>query len=262
MDKIYTNLQTFSVLVFISLAIFLFDNFGMLKFFQRGVYYITNPVSFGIYTGFQNISKQLHFIFEARFAAKENKALKDQLAQVISENASLQRRLSEVSSIVTQEHFLDPQKYNLIAARPIGLDRYLKVDQGVDHGLRVGQAVVYKDNYIGKLTQVLAKASSILLLTDPDSKLAAFSINTEGNAKGVITGQFRTEITMEQILHEEKIEPGDLVYSEGTEGFLPRGLVLGEVTEIIDEKNQPFKKAKVKPVFDIRELELVFVIGE
>lgn len=262
MNKISTNLQTFSILVFISLVIFLFDSFGLLKIFQRGAYYITNPVSFGIYGGFRNISKQFSFIFEARFAAKQNKALQDQLAQLISENADLRRRFSEASSIVTQEHFLNPQKYNLIASRPIGLDRYLKIDQGSDHGLKGGQAVVYKDNYIGRLMQVSSKVSTVLLLTDPDSRIAAFSINKQGNSKGVITGQFGTEIIMDQILHEEKIEPGDLVYSEGTEGFLPRGLVLGKVTEVIDEQNQPLKKAKLTSVFDIRDLELVFVIGE
>lgn len=262
MNKISVNLQTFSILIFISLVVFLFDSFGMLKVFQRGAYFITNPISFGIYSGFQNISKQLYFLSAARLAAQENKALKDQLAQLISENADLRRRFSESASMVEQEHFLDPQKYNLIASRPIGLDRYLKIDQGSDRNLKVGLPVVYKDNYIGRLTQVLSKTSNILLLTDPDSKIAAFSINKEGNSKGVINGQFGTEIIMEQILHEEKIEIGDLVYSEGTEGFLPRGLVLGKVTEVIDEQNQPFKAAKLKPVFDFRDLELVFVIGE
>lgn len=262
MNKISINVQTFSILLFISVVIFLFDNFGVLKVFQRGAYFITNPISFGIYSGFQNISKQLYFLSAARLAAQENKALKDQLAQLISENADLRRRFSESASMVIQEHFLDPQKYNLIASRPIGLNRYLKIDQGADRDLKVGQPVVYKDNYIGRLTQVLSKTSNVLLLTDPDSKIAAFSINKEGNSKGVITGRFGTEIIMEQILHEEKIEIGDLVYSEGSEGFLPRGLVLGKVTEVIDEQNQPFKTAKLKPVFDFRDLELVFVIGE
>lgn len=262
MNKISINVQTFSILFFISVVIFLFDNFGVLKVFQRGAYFITNPISFGIYSGFQNISKQLYFLSAARLAAQENKALKDQLAQLISENADLRRRFSESASMVIQEHFLDPQKYNLIASRPIGLNRYLKIDQGADRDLKVGQPVVYKDNYIGRLTQVLSKTSNVLLLTDPDSKIAAFSINKEGNSKGVITGRFGTEIIMEQILHEEKIEIGDLVYSEGSEGFLPRGLVLGKVTEVIDEQNQPFKTAKLKPVFDFRDLELVFVIGE
>ena len=67
---------------------------------------------------------------------------------------------------------------------------------------------------------------------------------------------------MDKILHEEKIAVGDLVYSEGTEGFLPRGLILGKVTEVLERATQVFKQAKVKSVFDIRDLELVFVISE
>jgi len=63
-------------------------------------------------------------------------------------------------------------------------------------------------------------------------------------------------------LHEEKITEGDLVYSEGTEGFLPRGLILGRVTQVRELQNEVFKQAKIKPIFDVRDLELVFLIQE
>ena len=67
---------------------------------------------------------------------------------------------------------------------------------------------------------------------------------------------------LDKILHEEPIAQGDLVYSEGTEGYLPRGLIVGRVNEVIEKQNEVFKQAKVKPIFDIRDLELVFVIQE
>jgi len=92
--------------------------------------------------------------------------------------------------------------------------------------------------------------------------MAAFSQGLEGVAKGVLVGQFGTESLLDKILHEETIKAGDLVYSEGTEGNLPRGLILGKVVEVKGEENEVFKQAKVVPVFDIRDLELVFVIIE
>ena len=126
----------------------------------------------------------------------------------------------------------------------------------------MGQAVVSEDNFVGKVVAVSPDASNVQLLTDPDSKVAAFSQNKEGRAKGVLIGQFGTAILMDKILHEEKIAQGNLVYSEGLEGFLPRGLILGKITEVFERENEVFKQAKVSPIFDIRDLELVFVIQE
>lgn len=250
------------MLIFLSLLIFVLDSTNLLNLPKQAAFYITNPISFGIYNTNRNIGKQFHFIFQARFAAQENKALKEQVGKLLSENAALRKKLAETEVLVSQEKHLDPGTYNLLPARPIGLGRYLKIDKGSAAGVRVGQAVVFEDNFVGKVVVVSPTASNIQLLSDPDSKIAAFSQNIEGKGKGVLLGQFGTEILMDKILHEEKIAEGDLVYSEGLEEFLPRGLILGRVVQVLERENEVFKQAKIQPIFDIRDLELVFVIQE
>lgn len=262
MIKAIPSLQLFLFLIFISLLTFGLDTLGLLKLPKQAFFYITNPISFGLYKTSVNIQKQFHFVFQARFASQENKALKEQMGKLLSENAFLRKRLSETESLINQQNYLDIRTYNLVAARPIGMDRYLKIDKGLSNGVKVGQAVVSNDNLIGKIIQTSEKMSFIQLLADPDSKVAAFSLNREGKAKGVLLGQFGSDLLMDKILHEEQIIVGDLVYSEGTEGFLPRGLILGKVTEVLERQNEVFKQAKIKAVFDIRDLDLVFVIVE
>lgn len=262
MGKIIPNLQTFILLIFFSLAIFIFDKVQFLSLPKQFAFYITNPISFGLYRSSQVIGNQFYFVFAARFAAQENKALKEQLGKLLSENANLRRNLSETEAQVSQQSYLDPRTYNLIIARPIGLTRYLKIDKGLLSGIKVGQAVVFQDNFIGRVLQVSQSSANIQILADPDSKVAAFSQGKSGKAKGVVLGQFGTEVLFDKILHEEKIEVGDLVYTEGTEGYLPRGLILGKVTKVLERENEVFKQAKVQSNFDIRDLELVFVITE
>lgn len=238
------------------------DVFSFLNLPKQLAFYITNPVSFGLYNTSRNIGNQFYFIFAARFAAQENKALKEQLGQFLSENATLRKKVAELEVMVSQEDHLDPQTYKLISTRPIGLGKYLKIDKGSGSGIKVDQAVVVDDNYIGKIITVAPSSASIQLLTDPDSKVAAFSQNTEGKSKGVLIGQFGTELLLDKILHEEKIEVGDLVYSEGTEGFIPRGLILGRVTQVLERQNEIFKQAKVQQIFNLSDLELLFVIQD
>jgi len=262
MSKAIPNLRTFFLLTLLSLIILLFDSLNLLAVPKRLIFYITNPISFGLYQTKVNLFKQFNFIYSLRITAQENKALKEQIGKLLSENANLRKNLAETQTLVSQQTHLDPLTYNLIPTRPIGAGRYLKIDKGSDSHIKLGAAVVFNDNFVGKIIQVSEKASNVQLLTDPDSKVAAFSQGLEGKSKGVLIGQFGSEILMDKILHEEKISVGDLVYSEGLESFLPRGLILGRVTEVLERQNEIFKQAKVKPVFDIRDLELVFVIQE
>lgn len=262
MVKAIPNLRLFLLLVFLSLIIFLADSVHFLDFAKRAAFYLTNPLTFGLYSTNQQIGRQFNFIFEARLAARENKALKEQMGDLLSENASLRKKLAETESLLSQEQYLDPKIYNLIPARPIGLSRYLRIDKGDSNSIKVGQAVVFKDNFIGKVIEISSQAANVRLLSDPDSKVAAFSQGLSGKARGVLAGQFGTDFLFDKILHEEQVKAGDLVYSEGTEGYLPRGLILGRVKEVMERENEIFKQAKVEPVFSLKDLELVFVIGE
>ena len=262
MEKIIPNFKIFILLNFLSFLVFALDSVHFLNFPKKLAFYITKPISFGIYRTSQNISRQFYFIFEARFASQESKALKEQLGQLLSENARLRKNLAETQSLLSQEKHLDPKTYNLLTSRPIGLGRYLKIDKGFESGIKVGEAVVFNENLLGRIINVSQGTSNVQLLADPDSKVAAFSQGSEGRSKGILLGQFGTEIIMDKILHEEKIDAGDLVYSEGTEGFLPRGLILGKVVQVLEQQNEVFKQAKIEPNFDIRDLELVFVITE
>lgn len=256
------HLQSFLILIFIGLVIFGLDSIRWLSLPKTLISYLTNPISFGLYKTKQQISEQLFFISAARTAAQENKALKEQLGFLLSENATLRTKLAETESLLEQQTTISPTTYNLIATRPVGLDRYLLLDKGSQDGIKLNQAVIFKDSFIGEVIRVSEKGAVVRLSTDPESKLSAFSSSTNGRAKGILLGQFGSEMLLDKILHQEPIEKDNLVYSEGLENFLPRGLVLGKVAEVRMQEDEIFKTAKVIPVFDVGDLDLVFVIGE
>lgn len=223
--------------------------------------YATVPIQYGLYQTGERVSKQFEFIILARTAAQKNQALTMQLADVLSENANLQRKLAEKLAFDEQMISpLNPKTYSMVAARPVGLQKHLSLDKGQFDGISLNQAVIFKDNFIGKISEISPKKSKVILLSDPESKVSAFASNQVGKARGILSGKFGSEMILERILKVEPIEVGDLVYSEGTEGDLPRGLVLGKVTEVIVEDNELFNQAKVVPLFEIANLDVVFVI--
>lgn len=260
MKGFLVDLRQLLFLLLIGLVLFLADNRGLLNLPKALLQNISSPIQYGLYKTSLVFTRQFDAVVRARNAAKEKQALEEQLAVILSENANLRRKLAEAQAITAQNTALDPQTYPTIKARPIGFARYLVIDRGSEDGLKVGQPVVYKDNLLGEVKVLSPKQAQVQLITDPDSKVAAFVSNGAGKARGVLSGQFGSEMLMDKILHGESIATKDLVYSEGTEGRFPRGLILGQVTQVNDPQNQVFKQAQVKPVFTVGDLDLVFVI--
>ncbi|OGE32170.1 hypothetical protein A2631_05660 [Candidatus Daviesbacteria bacterium RIFCSPHIGHO2_01_FULL_44_29] len=262
MKTLLSDFQRFALLLLISLLIALLD-FKNIFLIPKGLLQVVSvPIQYGLYKTSLLVTKQFEFIVNSRMAAKERQALQEQLAQILSENANLRRKLAETQALRTQAEVLSPQTYNTVAARPVGFSRYLKIDKGSDHKIKAGQPVVYKDNLIGEVRSVTPKQSEVQLITDPDSKVAAFISSDQGKAKGILNGQFGAEMIMDKILHGESVADKDLVYSEGSESKFPRGLILGQVIRVEDRQNEVFKQAIVKPVFVVGDLDLVFVIVE
>lgn len=245
-----------------ALSIFLIfaDNFGYLNFIKSPVGQITIPIQYGLYKTSNSVLRQFEFIILAGRASSENKLLKDQVAQILSENSRLRRELAEAQGFLAQQKTFSPHTFNLVPSRPIGISRFLIIDKGGDDGINLNQSVIYKDNYIGKIKEVSPKKSLVLLSSDPDSRISAFVSNPEGKARGVLTGQFGSEMLLDKILHQESVRVNDLVYTQGTEVEIPRGLILGQVASVDLRDNEVFKQAKVRGVFEVSDLDIVFVI--
>lgn len=244
----------------VATLLFLADSTGILDWPKSLIQQVTAPIQYGLYKTSNQFTRQFNFIFLARRAAQEHKALTEQLAQVLSENAQLQKNLAETRALVQQEQTLDTQTFALAATRPIGLSRFLIIDKGSEDGLKIGQTVIYKDNYIGQIKELSPKRATVVLATDPDTKLAAFAINSNGRAQGILLGQFGSEMLLDKVIHEEPMDKNDLVYTGGTEENIPRGLIVGRVEDTIVKDGEVFKQAKVKPNFDLASIDMVFVI--
>lgn len=262
LKSLLVDLRTLLALLTVSGILVFLDIFQMLSLPKGVLQQVTIPIQYGLYKSYSNVARQFEFVLQARQSAQENKAKSEQMAQILSENAELRQKLAEAQSFLDQKQALSDQTFNLVPARPIGLSRFLDIDKGSDDGIKAGQAVVFKDNFIGRIKEIDPKKSRVILGSDPDSQVSAFSQSDEGKARGILVGEFGSEMVLDKILHEESIKVGDLVYSEGQEVEVPRGLILGQVSEVIQKDNEVFKQAKVKPVFEIGDLELVFVVGE
>jgi rod shape-determining protein MreC len=260
MAAVLSDSKRIFLLLLLSIFIILLDSRGLFYFPKKTLQYLTVPIQYGLFSSSKSLRQQASFIWGSRTAAKENIALQRQLSDLLIENANLRKQLSETQAVLGQQTSINPQTFNLLAARPVGQGRYLQIDKGAGDGVVFGQVVIFKDSYIGTVTSVQPHSSQVLLPFDPSSKVSVYSQNAEGRSKGILQGQYGSQVIMNKILHKEPIAQNDLVYTDGNDGNIPKGLVVGTITSIYENPNEIFKVAQVKPVYSITDLDVVFVM--
>lgn len=260
MKAVLLDLKIFFVLSLLALFLFFLDNFNLLNLPKTVVQFLTTPIQYGLYKNGLVVKSQFEIIGAIRLQAQENIALKKQLGDLTTKNALLQKQLNQALVLVDQQNSLPPSTFNLTPSHIIGIGRFLTIDKGSLDGIKINQTVVFKDNFVGKIKEVSPKSSKVLLPQDPDSKLSVFASDRAGKAKGILVGQFGSDILMDKVLHQEPLNLDDLVYSEGTEGDVPRGLIIGKISKVLENQNQVFKQGQVIQLYKIDDLDIVSII--
>lgn len=261
MKAAFQDSKLYGILVIASLILGLFDYLSWLNLPKAIIGVLIQPVQYGFYQTGKNIAAQFEFILKSRQLSYKYTALNKQFADVLSENARLKSELVELKAINSQNQFLNQTIFSLMPAKILSSQPNLIIDKGSEDGAKVNQPVVYGDSYIGRIIKAGPKKSVILTSSQPESKIAVFSQNKDGRARGILQGEFGSEVTMTKILHNEVLVVGDFVYSEGSDS-LPRGLVLGTVDRVIDNQTEVFKAALIKPIYELKDLDLLFVIKD
>jgi len=152
----------------------------------------------------------------------------------------------------------------VIARDPSNILATIVLGVGADHGVKVGHVVVSDQGLVGRVSEVGANYSKVLLITDASSTLSAL---VEGSrATGIVRGQYGDALIMDWILQTEKVKPGDVVVTAGLglgdelRSLYPKGLVVGKVLQIQNAEAAAYQRAIIAPAVDLRRLENVLVV--
>jgi len=78
---------------------------------------------------------------------------------------------------------------------------------------------------------------------------------------GIVKGEGQGKMIVTEILQEDKLEIGDIVTTSIQSTQFNARFVLGEVVSITENINAPFKEAEIKRIFDIKQVENVFIVN-
>ena len=150
-----------------------------------------------------------------------------------------------------------------IIARVIGQNatNFLNVamiDLGSRHGIRVGMPVVNEQGLVGRISEVTATTSKVLLITDPSSTVNA--ILQASRLTGVISGTPGSHPVIGFLPQGTEIGVGEVVLTSGMGGAFPKGIHIGQVVEVRQRDVNVFQEAVVRPTVNFGQLEEVMVV--
>ncbi|MCL4353994.1 rod shape-determining protein MreC [Patescibacteria group bacterium] len=144
----------------------------------------------------------------------------------------------------------------------VSLPEFLVLNKGLDDGANLGDAVIYKDNLIGKITKISSSISTVTLVSNGSISLTA-KTGQDNKVEGVIKGQGSGEMLLDNVLLSENLKKDDLVLTKGDadpngQGF-PPDLIVGKIVSIDKNPSALFQKADVVSFVNFSKLTRVFI---
>lgn len=201
---------------------------------------------------------------------EENKALSERIkelenlvydAKLLEEENEWMRSYLGAKRANTDFVFCDA---NLIGSDGGGFVSSFTLDRGSTSGIAVGMPVVTDDGVVGRVTEVGLTFCRVSTIINYDSSIGAYV--ERSSALGLVSGDFELRrdghCILEYLAFDADVAVGDKVYSSGLGSVYPRGLYIGEITEITGDEYNHTKIAVIKPAADLSELTRVMILTD
>jgi rod shape-determining protein MreC len=202
-------------------------------------------------------------LLEVEKLRRENDQLRFQLAQdreAILENERLRQMLG----------FQKQSNRHLRAARVVGRDpvnwwRTLHIDLGSRDGAMVNLPVLANDGLVGRICAVGYLHSQVLLVGDPNCRVAALIQDRDSRENGIIIGSVpnlfdHRLVSLSYLSGNSQVKLGQTVVTSGLGGVFPKGIRIGEIVDVHSVEYGLNLEARVKLAVDFNRLEEVWVL--
>ena len=258
-------------LVLLSLAalmIMALQQTGRFKAVQSFVTQLTSPAQLGATGATENVTDLFSFFVELRTMRQRNSELEQINSSLVVENFQLREVEGENQHLREMLNFAQTRpglelRGAQIVARVIGQESnnfldFIMLDLGSTHGIDVGMPVLTDQGLVGRISEVTNTTSKVLLITDVSSSVNALLQSSRLN--GVLRGTPGGDLVMDYIPQGALFSVGEVVLTSGLGGNFPKGIPIGQVTEILQRDIDVFQQAIVRPTVDFGSLELVMVV--
>lgn len=241
---------------------------NVLQPLERVFFNAVKPLSGGLYRWGSGISATYEERQETEDLISEIEKLRKEVASLAIDKSHYQEVITENEKLRSQLEFSEYYNYNTVMANVVAKEgifmtsdrRDLIIDKGSQAGINPEYLVLSEEGVVvGKVVEVEAESSRICLTTSPGCQLAA-SLQNQDQTQGLTDGRLGLTMEMSYIPQLEKIKRDDIVITSGLSAEIPRGLVIGKVSDVKSESNEVWQSAIIEPIINFNNLTLVSVV--
>lgn len=247
-------------------------------FFSEGVYPFENAGHW--------LKRQVGVRVAAAWEAGKNAVARDSLEHEVERLrvalAEAELTLNENTMLREQLAYSARMKNRVIAAPvlvqggALGLWAQIKIGKGSEAGIEEGAVAVVPEGVVGRVESVTAHTATILLVSDPASRIACEVLSPEGGAslKGVIYGKggrrgddpglamlyMADPLRLQFLPRDSVLREGARVVTSGLGGLFPKGLDVGTILSDRVSEDGLYREAWVMPAVDAMTLEYVYIL--
>ena len=228
---------------------------------------ILSPVQTGLFRVAGWVNNAVRTLTTLSLKVRETEVLKREVAILTAENVYLEEQRLENIRLRKLLNFEEKIPHKTLAAEVIARDpgnwlNTVTLNKGTGHGVKKDMALVSCEGLLGRVVSASSNTANALLVIDPRSAVGGVAQRTrslvlvEGDpgAPGMCLVKC---LTM-----ESDLVIGDKILSSGLGGIYPKGLVIGEIVELIPGKYGVGSAARLKPAADFARLEEALIILE
>lgn len=233
--------------------------------FQRALLELSGPFQKGISRGvgfFQDLWQRYAHLVHLE---EENRLLREIVEELKQERVQLLESRNENDRLRALLGFQQDFQKPLLPAEIIAKDlsgwfQTAVIDRGTRDGVEEGMAVLSVQGVVGQVMESSRSFSRVLLITDPNSSVAA--IIQRSRARGIVTGDGHELCRLKYLHQSEDAKPGDLALASGLDRVYPKGVLIGTVLDVETSDSDLFQRVVIQPSVDFLKLEEVLILCE
>jgi len=234
-------------------------------FFDRAVVTITSPLQALISYTLDTVVSVYYNYFALLELRKTQSAILEKNRILLTTIVNMREVEEENKRLRALLNFKEEYEIDAIVARVISKDispefRALRLNRGTNDGVELNMPVVTQEGVVGRVMRVTANTSDVLTVLDILSGIDV--IVKRSRARGIVEGFSEELCQLKYTLRTDDIQPGDLLITSGLGGIYPKGVPVGNVSNVYRKPYGITQNIEVTPSANFNQLEEVLIIRD
>jgi len=229
---------------------------------------VITPIQLTLHDVGGGVRETLNPVVEVWGYKAENQKLRAENAQLrkdLIKSTLTSREMNNLMELRQSLNYAQKQNINnyitcdIISKEPGNWYKMFNINAGQKEGIVKNSVVLCGEGLVGLVYEVGDHWSKVVTIIDNKSSVGFEILDDQNNYDGSVSGSL--DSTLKGYLFDPKatVRTGQKIITSGL-GIYPKGILIGEIKEVVVNKDSLLPEVVVEPDVDFRKLERVFVI--